>query len=60
MVSYKSIVTNVLKCRPDILAKRKDIVKIPSIIISEFSGEIEKLDGFRRSLRSNISEENAK
>ena len=60
MVTYKSIVTNVLKCRPEIDCKRKGITKIPSVKLAEFTNEIEKLDEFRRTLRSNISDENAK
>lgn len=59
-VTYKSIVTNVLKCRPEIEAKRKDIVKIPSQIIAEFTHETEKLDTFRRKLKANVAEENTK
>ena len=54
------IVANVLKCRPEIVAKRKDIVKIPSIIRAEFSRERENLGFFRSDMKNNIAEENEK
>lgn len=54
------IVANVLKCRPEITAKRKEIIKIPSIIRAEFSREFERLDEFKTSIRANIKEENSK
>ena len=54
------IVANVMKCRPEITAKRKDIIKIPSVIRAEFSRERERLDDFRKAIKSNVQEENAK
>ena len=57
---HKSIVAKVLKCRPEITAKRNEVTKIPSIIRAEFTREIEKLDDFRAALKRNIDEENGK
>lgn len=44
--------------RPVIECKRHDIVKIPSIILSEFSNEMEKSDELREKVRNNIGSEN--
>ena len=35
-VNYKDIVARVLKCRPEIKAKRREVAKQPSVLISEF------------------------
>lgn len=59
-VDHKAIVANVLKMRPEITAKRKDVVKIHSIQKAEFTHEIEKLDQFRSKLNQNIRDENEK
>ena len=50
----------VLKCRPEIEAKRKDQVKIHSIIRAEFTNEREDLEDFRMKIKANVGEENAK
>lgn len=57
VVDHRNLVTKVLKCRADINAKRKEIIKIPSVRITEFERERERLDDFKSSLRSNISGE---
>lgn len=44
--------------RPVIQCKRHDIVKIPSIILSEFPSEMEKADELREKVRNNIGSEN--
>lgn len=54
MVTHKSIVANVLACREEIVAKRKGVTDEPSIVRSEFTREIERLDKFRKELRTNI------
>jgi hypothetical protein len=54
MVTHKQIIAKVLKCRPEIEAKRKGIIKTPSIIRAEFTREREELDEFRTKLRTNI------
>ena len=51
---------NVLRCRPELEAKRRDIIKIHSIIRTEFSQERERLEGFQKSLKSNMTMENEK
>lgn len=51
---------NVLKCRPEITAKRKNYIKTPSVIRAEFTREREELDEFRMKLRQNLQTENAK
>lgn len=60
MIDHRAIVANVLKVRPEIVAKRADTIKIPSIIRAEFTREREKLDDFRQNLRGNIAQENEK
>lgn len=60
MIDHRAVVSKVLKCRPEILAKRNDIVKIPSIMRAEFTREREKLEEFRSSLKTNMKEENDK
>jgi len=40
------------------MCKRHDIVKIPSIILSEFDNELEKNEMLRQSVRRNIEQEN--
>lgn len=57
VVDHRNLVTKVLKCLADINAKRKEIIKIPSVRITEFERERERLDDFKSSLRSNISGE---
>lgn len=59
-IDHRAIVAKVLKCRPEISAKRNDTAKIPSVIRAEFSREIEKLDEFRSALKGNIADENAR
>lgn len=59
-VDYKSIVQQVLHVKGDIEAKRKDIIRTPSIRRAEFTREREELDDFRIKLRSNIQSENEK
>lgn len=54
-INHRAIVANVLKCRPDIAAKRSEQVKIPSIMRAEFTREREKMDEFRQEINSNIS-----
>jgi hypothetical protein len=58
MIDHRAIVAKVLKCRPEITAKRAETLKIPSIIRTEFTREFEKLDEFKQQLRTNISNEN--
>jgi hypothetical protein len=60
LISYKDIVATVLQCRPEITAKRKDIIKTPSIIYAEFTREREKLEDFRAALKVNIQIEKEK
>lgn len=59
-IDHRAIVAKVLKCRPEISAKRNDTAKIPSVIRAEFSREIEQLDEFRSALKGNIADENAR
>lgn len=59
MIDHKTIVANVLKCRPEITAKRAETLKLPSIIRAEFTRERETLEEFRQNLKANISKENA-
>jgi len=59
-IDHRAIVAKVLKCRPEITAKRNDAIKIPSIIRAEFTRELEKLDDFKQALKKNIDEENTK
>ena len=47
IVDHRAIVAKVLKCRPEILAKRKATIKMPSIIRAEFAREREKLTEFK-------------
>jgi len=46
MIDHKAIVAKVLKCRPEITAKRADTLKLPSIMRAEFTREREVLDEF--------------
>jgi len=55
-IDHKAIVAKVLKCRPEITAKRNEVTKIPSVIRAEFTREIEQLDAFRSALKKNIDE----
>lgn len=57
VADHKGIVAKVLKCRPDINAKRKEILKIPSVKITEFTRERERLEDFKSKLRQNIEGE---
>ena len=59
-IDHRAIIAKVLKCRPEIKAKRREIVKTPSIIRAEFTREREQLDEFRLKLKSNIQDENVK
>ena len=59
-IDYRAIVAKVLKCRPEITAKRKTIIKTPSVMRAEFTREREELDEFRSKLRTNIEQENIK
>lgn len=59
-IDHKAIVARVLKCRPEIDAKRKEQTKIQSIVRAEFTREREQLEDFRVKLKSNVSNENAK
>lgn len=59
-IDHKAIVSKVLKCRPEISAKRSEILKLPSVIRAEFTRERERLEDFRHSLKSNIRDENDK
>ena len=59
-VNHKQVVANVLKCRPEINAKRKEVMKIPSIMRSEFTRERERMDDFRAKLKDNMEKENEK
>ena len=56
-IDHKAIVQQVLKCRPEITAKRSETLKLPSVIRAEFTREREKLEDFRADLRHNIREE---
>lgn len=47
MIDHKAIVAKVLKCRPEIKAKRSETLKLPSIMRTEFTREREKLDEFK-------------
>jgi hypothetical protein len=60
MIDHRAIVSKVLKCRPEINAKRNEITKIPSIMRAEFTREREKLGDFRSALKSNMKDENDK
>lgn len=60
MVDHKKIIAKVLKCRPEIEAKRKSIIKTPSIMRAEFTREREQLEEFRGKMQVNIKEENAR
>ena len=60
MITYKTIVSRVLACRPDIKALRKEQTKIPSVIRAEFTREREKLDDFRKALKENMDDEKEK
>jgi len=60
MLDHKAIVAKVLKCRPEITAKRRDTLKLPSIIRAEFTREREVLEDFRKNLKANIADENIK
>lgn len=60
IADHKGIVAKVLKCRPEINAKRKEIVKIPSVRITEFTRERERLEVFKERLRNNIAGEKKK
>lgn len=60
LVDYKAIVAKVLKCRPEISAKRRDVITIASIIRAEFQRERDKLGAFRSALKANIADGNAK
>jgi hypothetical protein len=53
-IDHKAIVAKVLQCRPEIRAKRKATVGLPSIMRAEFAREREKLGEFRSELRKNI------
>ena len=44
--------------RPLIQCKRHDIVKIPSVILAEFDGELEKSEHLRMAVKRNIEAEN--
>lgn len=57
---HKAIVASVLKVRDEIRAKRRDTVKLPSIIRAEFTREREKLGEFRGKLKQNMAMENEK
>jgi len=59
-VDHKKIVAKVLKCRPEIEAKRKEVVKIASIMRAEFTHERESMDEFRYKIKDNIHNENEK
>lgn len=58
MIDHKAIVAKVLKCRPEITAKRSETLKLPSIMRTEFTREREKLDEFKQALKVNMSKEN--
>ena len=57
VADHKAIVAKVLKCRPEINAKRKEILRIPSVKITEFERERERLETFRSKLRANVDDE---
>lgn len=50
VADHRGIVAKVLKCRQDINAKRKIIQKEPSVRITEFTRERERLDEFKQKL----------
>jgi hypothetical protein len=58
MIDHKAIVAKVLKCRPEITAKRADTLKLPSIMRAEFTREREVLEEFNSKLKKNIATEN--
>lgn len=57
VADHKGIVAKVLKCRPDINAKRKEILKIPSVRITEFERERDRLEDFKGRMRQNVDGE---
>lgn len=57
-MDYKHIVNTVLKLRPQIQCKRHEIVKLPSVMLSEFDNELEKAEELRGNVRRNILKEN--
>ena len=59
MIDHKAIVAKVLKCRPEIKAKRSETLKLPSIMRTEFTREREKLDDFKSALKQNMQKENS-
>lgn len=58
--NFDMIVSAVLKLRPNITAKRSDIIKTPSIIRAEFTREIDELNKFRGNIKNRIQNENQK
>jgi len=57
VADHKGIVAQVLRCRPEINAKRKEILKLPAVKITEFERERERLDEFKGKLQYNLEEE---
>lgn len=57
IANHKGIVAKVLKCRHEINAKRKEVVKVPSVRITEFTRERERLEVFKAKLKNNIAGE---
>lgn len=60
IADHKGIVAKVLKCRTDINAKRKIIQKEPSVRITEFTRERERLEEFKYKLKGNIEVEKSR
>ena len=57
-MDYKHIVQKVLAMRPYIRCKRTEIVSLPSIMLAEFDGELEKSQEFSEKMKYNINKEN--
>lgn len=53
--TYRSIVANVLQCRPEIFSKRKEVTKIDSVVRTEFTREREEMDKFAEKLKANMA-----
>lgn len=50
-LDHKAIVAKVLKCRPDIICKRKDVIGSPSVQLTEFTRERDEKAEFQDRLK---------
>jgi len=57
--SFEHIVSGVLNMRHEVKAKRKAVLKIPSIMRAEFTREIEELNVLRGKMHEQVQGENA-